>query len=62
MGFEPQTAGQPLVNVHKRATKVNIVMAIGVALFLLVGICFIVWASKKEAAGEPVKAPAESPK
>ena len=63
MGFEPQTAGQPLVNVHKRTTKVNIVMAIGVVVFLLIGIAFVIWASKREERGEPVKTPAvESPK
>jgi len=63
MGFEPQTSGQPLVNVHKRTTKVNITMAIGVLVFLLIGIAFVMWASKREAQGEPVKTPpAESQK
>jgi flagellar basal body-associated protein FliL len=62
MGFEPQTAGKPLVNVHKRTTKVNIGIAIGVVVFLIVGICFVMWAAKREARGEPVKQPAESPK
>ena len=62
MAFEPQTANQPLIDVHKRTTKVNLVVAIGVVAFLLAGICVIVWASKKEARGEPVKTQVESPK
>ena len=62
MGFEPQTSGQPLVNVHKRTTKVNITMAIGILIFFLIGIAFVLWASKREEQGEPVKTPVESPK
>jgi hypothetical protein len=62
MGFEPQTADKPLVDVHKRTTKVNFSVAIGVVLFLLVGICVVVWAVKKESRGEPVKTQVESPK
>jgi len=61
MGFEPQTAGKPLVDVHKRTTKVNFGVAIGVVLFLLVGIGVVVWAVRKESRGEPVKPAAESP-
>lgn len=57
MGFEPQTADQPLVDVHKRTTKVNIMMAIGIGVFLLIGICVVVWASKRQAHGEPVMQP-----
>ena len=44
MGFEPQTADQPLVNVQKRTTKVNIAVAIGVVLFLIIGLAYSVWA------------------
>ena len=62
MGFEPQTADKPLIDVHKRTTKVNLVVAMGVIVFLLAGIFVIVWAVKKEARGEPVKTPVESPK
>ena len=62
MGFEPQTADKPLVDVHKRTTKVNFSLAIGVLLFLLVGISVVVWAVKKESRGEPVKTQVESPK
>lgn len=62
MGFEPQTADQPIVNVHKRTTKVNFSMAIGVVVFLLIGICVVVWAAKRQARGEPVKTEEVSPK
>ncbi len=37
MGFEPQTANQPIVNVHKRTTKVNIWMVVAVAVFMIFG-------------------------
>lgn len=62
MGFEPQTSGKPLVNVHKQTTQVNFSIAIGVLLFLVVGICVVIWAVKKESRGEPVKTQVESPK
>ena len=62
MGFEPQTADKPLVNVHKRTTKVNFGMAIGVVVFLVIGICVVVWAARRQAHGEPVKTEEVSPK
>ncbi|MEO6994998.1 MAG: hypothetical protein ABI273_15435 [Lacunisphaera sp.] len=61
MGFEPQTAGQPIVNIHKRTTQVNFGMAIGVVVFLLIGICVVVWAVKRQAHREPVKTEVKSP-
>jgi uncharacterized membrane protein YqjE len=62
MGFEPQTAGKPLVNVHKRTTKVNISMAIGVAVFFILGIIAVIWATQREKSGEPMPPPLEAPK
>jgi flagellar basal body-associated protein FliL len=59
MGFEPQTAGQPLVNTHRRTTKVNIIMAIAVVVFLLVGAAYIIWADRH---AEPVGPPPEASK
>jgi uncharacterized membrane protein YqjE len=56
MGFEPQTAGQPLVNVNKRTTQVNFAIVISIILFLVVGIAGAVWAVRKTARGEPVLA------
>ena len=57
MGFEPQTAGQPLVNVRKRTTKVNFSMILGVLVFLVIGISVILWAVRRESRGEPVVQP-----
>ena len=62
MGFDPQTSDKPLVDVNKRTTKVNLSVAVGVIVFLIFGICVVVWAVKKESRGEPVKTPVESPK
>jgi len=59
MGFDPQTAGQPLINVHKRTTKVNIVMAISVVVFLLIGVAVIVWATQRAKNDSPPAPPAE---
>ena len=60
MGFDPQTAGQPLVNVHKRTTKVNIIMAISVVVFLLIGITGIFWATQRAKYDTPASPPVES--
>lgn len=46
MAFEPQTAGPPLVNPQKKTTRVNILMAVGVAVFLGLCIGFIAWKAK----------------
>jgi hypothetical protein len=56
MGFEPQTAGQPIVNVAKRTTKVNFAIVIAVAVFLIVGLFVAVWATRKAERGEAVLA------
>ena len=58
MGFEPQTAGQPLVNARKRTTKVNLVIVISVFAFLIIGIVYAVGIARKSANGETVR---ESP-
>jgi len=60
MGFEPQTSGQPLVNVHKRTTKVNISMVIAVAVFLLIGVAGIFWAVRGTKNDTPAPPPIES--
>lgn len=62
MGFDPQTADKPLVNVHKRTTKVNISIGISVAIFFLLGIIAVVWAIQREKGGESVPPPLETPK
>jgi hypothetical protein len=53
MGFEPQTAGQPLVNPRKRTTKVNFAVAAGVLLFLVIGIGYTAWVSHHKSTPEP---------
>ena len=60
MGFEPQTAGQPLVNVHKRTTKVNIMMAVAVAVFFLIGAAGIFWATQRTKNDTPTAPPVEA--
>ena len=52
MGFEPQTAGQPLVNLHKRTTKVNLVIVASVLAFLVIGIIYAVQVSRHADKGE----------
>ena len=54
MGFEPQTSNLPLVNVRKRDTKVNLAIAAGVVLFLVIGLFGAIWAIRKAERGEHV--------
>jgi hypothetical protein len=42
MGFDPQNAGQPLVNPHKRTTQVNIAVALGVLVFLALSAMYLI--------------------
>ena len=58
MGFEPQTADQPLVNTRKRTTKVNIAVVIAVFLFIAAGVLSAFWAERNHQRGEPVLQPA----
>ena len=57
MGFEPQTAGQPLVNARKRTTKVNLVIVASIFAFLVIGIFYAVGIARKSANGETVREP-----
>jgi hypothetical protein len=43
MGFDPQTANQPLVNPHKGTTKVNLSMVAGVVLFFVLTFGYLWW-------------------
>jgi hypothetical protein len=38
MSFDNKNDGQPIVNVHKRTTKVNIWMVVAVVVFLAIGV------------------------
>lgn len=62
MGFEPQTADQPLVNVHKRTTQVNFAVVIGVVVFLLVGIGGMIWFVQRSETDTPPSPPVETQK
>ena len=59
MGFDPQTANLPLINVHKRTTKVNLFMAGAVVFFLLVGVAVIFWATHRAKNDTPPSPPVE---
>ena len=60
MGFDPQTAGLPLVNVRKRTTKVNIFMAAAVLVFLVLGASAIFWIHQRSKDDESLPPPAEA--
>jgi hypothetical protein len=45
MGFDPNSAGKPLVNVHKKTTQVNLWMVVGVVVFFIVGTAVLFWLS-----------------
>lgn len=52
MGFDPQNAGEPIVDVHKRTTKVNLSVVVAVVLFILLGAAAVVWVSGRSERGE----------
>ena len=60
MGFDENSRGQPLVNVHKKTTQVNIWMVVGVALFALVAVILIVNLSRRHGPDEVHQAPADT--
>jgi hypothetical protein len=43
MSLEKNSTGMPEVNVHKRTTKVNLSMIVGVALFFAVMAGVVLW-------------------
>jgi hypothetical protein len=59
MGFDPNSAGQPLVNVHKKTTQVNLWMVVGVSVFFLISALTVVWLSKRHGPDEQHSTPAE---
>ncbi len=46
MSFDRPDDGKPIVNVHKRTTKVNIWMAVAVVVFVIGGIIVAVMTRK----------------
>ena len=57
MGFDPNSAGQPLVNVHKKTTQVNLWMVVGVAVFFLISAVTVVWLSRRHGPDDHPNAP-----
>ena len=60
MGFDENSAGQPLVNVHKKTTQVNLWMAAGVALFLLISAGLIMWLGNRHGPDERHNVPEQT--
>ncbi len=60
MGFDPQTAGKPLVNPRRWTTKVNLVIVLGVIVFLVIGLIYGGRTAVKSDRGEAVGGPAVS--
>lgn len=58
MGFDANSRGQPLVNVHRQTTKVNFWVVGGVAFFLLVCVAAVGWMIKRHG-HEPPPTPPE---
>jgi hypothetical protein len=48
MSIEKESSGLPEVNVHKRTTKVNISIVLGVALFFvaMAGVVWYLWSTR----------------
>jgi hypothetical protein len=57
MGFDANSAGQPIVNVHKKTTQVNLWMVVGVALFFIIGAAALFWLSNRHGPDEHPNAP-----
>lgn len=52
MGFDGYSADQPILNVHKKTTQVNLWMAVGVTLFVLAAILLISWSRSRHGPDE----------
>ena len=59
MGFDADSAGQPIVNVHKKTTQVNLWMVVGVVVFFLISAGVVVWLSQRHTTDERPNAPEE---
>jgi hypothetical protein len=59
MGFDANSAGQPIVNVHKKTTQVNLWMVVGVAVFFIVGAAVLFWLSNRHGPDEQHTTPQE---
>jgi len=52
MGFDDNSAGQPLVNVHKKTTQVNLWMVVGVIVFFVVSASVLFSVSRRHGPDE----------
>ncbi len=43
MSIDKESSGMPEIDVHRRTTKVNFGMMIGVAVFLVIAALVIIW-------------------
>jgi peptidoglycan/LPS O-acetylase OafA/YrhL len=59
MGFDPNSEGQPLVNVHKKTTQVNLWLAVGVAVFFVI-CAFVVVHHSRSHDGDAATPPPEA--
>lgn len=62
MGFDANSAGQPIVNVHKKTTQVNLWMVVGVAVFFIIGAAALFWLSNRHGPEEPPTPPEQEQK
>jgi len=57
MGFDADSDGRPIVNVHKKTTQVNLWMVVGVAVFFIVGTAVLFWLSGRHGPDDHPNAP-----
>ena len=62
MGFDSESAGQPIVNVRKKTTKVNFAVAIAVLVFFILAVVYVLRVARKDAQGDAIKPPAAEKK
>jgi hypothetical protein len=60
MGFDKNSRGQPLVNVHKKTTQVNLWMCVGIGLFALIALVLIFKWSRRHGPDEVHQVPSET--
>jgi hypothetical protein len=57
MGFDPNSAGQPIINVHKKTTQVNLWMVVGVAVFFIISAIVLFSLSRRHGPDEHPNTP-----
>ena len=59
MGFDANSAGQPIVNVHKKTTQVNLWMVVGVVIFFVISAAVMFWLNQRHGPDDPPVTPEE---